>query len=150
MKTKLFAMMTALLLATTMFAQEPVEDRGQREQRDPRDKTTAIKERTQKMADEYGLTDEQTEKLFELNTKYADKIPMMGRPYRKGPRPGGERPGAQPRSREDMQARHAQMKENMEAYTAELEKIFTPEQMTKYRENWQKRMNERQQRRRRN
>lgn len=114
------------------------------------DRTEMVKHRTDRMVKEYGLDEAQAQKLLELNTAYADKMPRMG-----GPRPGGPRPQGQPDakqkvdgttgataqqpaerpSKEQMEARRAEMMKNTEAYQAELKKILTDEQYNKFIEN---------------
>ena len=167
MKTKLFAFIAAMMVSTSMMAQGTVRESGIRTDRAPRDKATMIKEYTEKMTMDYELTEEQVAQVLDLNTKYAEKLPMFNRRMRRpegGPR---LREGA-PVAREDgtpiegdrgpkierqrpteaqIQARRAEMETNMKEYNAELEKIMTPEQFAKYQENL-KRMSERFQKRR--
>lgn len=141
------AIAAMMVISTASMAQ----DNNEKKQA-PRkmDRTEMVKHRTDRMVKEYGLDEAQAQKLLELNTAYADKMPRMG-----GPRPGGPRPQGQPDakqkvdgttgataqqpaerpSREQMEARRAEMMKNTEAYQAELKKILTDEQYNKFIEN---------------
>ena len=80
---KVIALLAIMAMTTTgMSAQE---NQGQRPQR--MNKEEMVQQRTDYMAQQYGLDDAQKQQLLELNKKYADDIPMMG------PRPGGQRGG---------------------------------------------------------
>ena len=152
MKKTILAIAAAMMMSVNMMAQDAEQKKDQPRQFD---RTEMTKQRTEQMAKEYGLNEEQTEKLLKLNTEYAEKLPMMGRGPRggqRGERPqagerrmpqrpdtarqGGERPQRGPRP---MMNREEMMK-NMEAYNGELEKIMTPEQYQKYKANTQRRM----------
>lgn len=103
---------------------------------------------TDRMASKYGLSDKQKTKLLELNKEYADKMP---RPHRGGaPRGGnfkkndtktdantGASQPARP-SKEEMDKKMEQMKQNREAYNSKLKEILTDEQYKKYTEDQQK------------
>lgn len=102
---------------------------------------------TDRMVSKYGLSDKQKTKLLELNKEYADKMP---RPHRGGPRGGnfkkndsktdantGASQQARP-SKEEMDKKMEQMKQNREAYNTKLKKIMTDEQYKKYNEDQQK------------
>ena len=95
MKKTLIITATALMLCVGANAQED----GQRQRRERPDEATMLKERTDRMAKEYGLDEAQTAKLLELNQKYAGKMgPMMGGP-------GGPGMGRPPRdAQKDEQA----------------------------------------------
>ena len=166
MKKVLFSMAAAILMCTSASAQTDNAKVDNAPQERPQvDQTEMIKERTENTAKQYGLTEEQTKQLLELNTKYADKMPMgfgrRGGGRRGGPRPGfgggpqggpqggfgggpqggfggGQMPQMSEEQRAQMQERMKQMQENMEAYDAELEKIFTPEQFKAYKEDQEK------------
>lgn len=147
MKKMMMAIAAMMVISTASMAQ----DNNEKKQA-PRkmDRTEMVKHRTDRMVKEYGLDEAQAQKLLELNTAYADKMPRMG-----GPRPGGPRPQGQPDakqkvdgttgataqqpaerpSREQMEARRAEMMKNTEAYQAELKKILTDEQYNKFIEN---------------
>ena len=136
-------MMSATLMAQNNDQQRPQMDRA-----------TMVKVQTERMASEYGLDEAQTAKLMELNTQFAEKIHMGGmRGQRRGGPNGGPnggqrrqnvdgQTGASPQqgqmqqgqrpSREQMEARMKEMRANREAYNAELKKIMTEEQFSKY------------------
>lgn len=162
MKKTIMAIAAALMMsATAMAQQDSVRDSRQQ---DPVEMT---KQRTDQMVKDYGLSEEQAQQLFDLNTKFADKLPpmMMGRGPRaemRGQRPeGGQRPQAGERERRPMRPENGdslrrggrrgmgggrqmmnfeEMRKNMDAYNAELEKIMTEEQYAKYKEAQQQRM----------
>lgn len=141
MKKLMMTLVAALLMSATAMAQE---NNGQRPQRQM-DPAEMAKAQTERMAEEYGLSAEQKDKLLELNTKYAGKIRMGGmrgmRGGQGGPRggQGGMQQGERP-SREQMEARMKEMRENQEAYKGELKKILSEEQFTKYEEAEKQRM----------
>ena len=148
MKTTILAIAAALMMSATAMAQDN-QAQGQR----PRqmDRTEMIKARTDYMVKEYGLNDEQAQKLLALNTEYAEKMPMMrgqrGQGQRQQGQAGqGQRPerregqagqGQRPERQQGDSLRRGQrgqgqrqqmnpeeMRKNMEAYNAELEKII--------------------------
>ena len=142
----MLAIAAMMIVSTASMAQ----DNNEKKQPRKMDKTEMVKHRTDRMVKEYGLDEAQAKKLLELNTTYADKMPRMG-----GHRPGGPRPQGKPDgekkvdgstgataqqpaerpSKEQMEARRAEMKKNAEAYNAELKKILTDEQYQKFTEN---------------
>lgn len=157
MKKAIMALATTILISTSAMAQN---ENGQRPQRNF-DKTEMVKRQTERMVSEYGLDKNQAEKLLQLNTSYADKMPRMG--GQRGGRRGGPRPEAGQRNRTDgntgatqqanpnqqqrerpskeqMEARMKEMKANQEAYNGELKKIMTDEQYAKYEANMKQRM----------
>ena len=82
----------AIVAVMTMTAAQAQDGNRQRGERRQFDRTEMVKQRTDNVAKKYGLTQEQTDKLLELNTKYADKMGgRMGgqRGRRPGARPGG-------------------------------------------------------------
>lgn len=105
-----------------------------------------IQNRTDRVVKRYGLNAEQAKQLLELNTAYADKMPMRG-PRRGGPnrqmnqnrqQSTDGQTGAttqqqrQRPSREQIEARRKEMQANMESYNYKLKKIMTEEQYTQY------------------
>ena len=149
MKKSILAIAAAIMMSTSVMAQD--QPSRQRRQFDPAE---MAKQRTEMMVREYGLNEDQSAKLLDLNTRYADKMPMMmGRGPRGGqrgqrPQTGDQRPqrpdtvrqgGERPRpqmSREEMQ-------KQMEAYNAELKNIMTEEQFQKYQDDQKRRMQQR-------
>ena len=154
-------MILAIAAVITMSANVMAQDDQQQQGPQPRqfDRAEMMKQRTEQVVKDYGLNEEQAQKLLELNNQFAEKLPMMmmGRGAMGGPR--GQRPQAGQQRRERPQqadtARRGQMRgergnrpmmsreemmKNMEAYNSELEKIMTPEQFAKYKDDMQKRM----------
>ena len=150
MKRMFLSMMAALLVSTSVIAQE--EKSEQRRSR-KFDKTEMVKHRTDETVSRYQLSDKQAKQLLELNTKYADKMMPRG-PHRHGRHGEAGRPPMPPK--DDMVKRpeppkdgakmkehHKEMQATMKAYEAELEKIMTVDQFKKYQED-QKKMRENQ------
>lgn len=153
MKRMILTMMAAALVSMTALAQE--EKQGQRPE--PKfDKAEMVKHRTDETVKRYNLNSEQAKKLLELNNKYADKMGPrpphrghMGGPGRppkdKGdgkcqcPKPQKDDQRPAPPKDEKRAEHHKKMKETMEAYNAELQKIMTAEQFKSYQEDMQKR-----------
>ena len=146
---KMMMAIVAMALSAQMMAQETKRDNNQRRQFDM---TEMLKQRTKETAEKLGLNDEQTAKLLELNTQYADKLrPQMRgqrqvRPQGRGDgardssmRMRPERDGQQP-AREDIEKMREDMKANQEAYDAELQKILTEEQYKAYKVEEQNRL----------
>ncbi|MBR5655461.1 MAG: DUF4890 domain-containing protein [Prevotella sp.] len=158
MKKTTLALATMMIMSTAAMAQN--EGNGQRPEVD---RTEMIKQQTDQMVKDYGLNQEQAEQLLKLNTEYSGKIFMGGM---RGGRGGGQRPGGgggfgqrpngggnapqmgngERPSREQMEARMKEMRENQEAYTGELKKIFTEAQYKKYEKAQRQRMERMQQR----
>ena len=145
------ALIAALTMTATTMAQD---ENNQARERRHIDKTEMVKHRTAETVKAYGLDEKQAKALLELNTKFADK---MG-PGR-GPRPGGpkgQRPegmkkmkGQRPDSIKggqfaprNMGAGHEKMRQTMEEYDQELQKILTPDQYKAYKADMEKRMKE--------
>ncbi len=150
MKKTIMTVMLALATCTLTFAQS--EDN----RKEPPSKTEMIQHQTDRTVEALGLDSDQAAKLLELNTAYADKMPMGGGPGGpRGPRPGGCCPescnqGAsesatkpEPPSKEDMEAKMKEMQANREAYDKELQEILTADQYTKYQELQKQRMQRR-------
>ena len=153
MKKMILTLMAAALVSMTALAQE--EKQGQRPE--PKfDKAEMVKHRTDETVKRYNLNDKQAQQLLELNNKYADKMgprpPHRGHkggpgrpPKDKGdckcqcqkPQKDGQRPA--PPKDEKRAENHKKMKETMEAYNAELQKIMTADQFKSYQEDMQKR-----------
>jgi len=155
MKKIVLAIAAALMMSTGMMAQN--EQKSERPERGQFNQTEMVKRRTEQTVQKYGLNEEQAKQLLELNTKYADK---MGRPRGgnrgRGMRSNDQRPrqgqgearpdstrqrGAQGQNRQ-MRPRQEEMRKNMEAYDAELQKIMTPEQYEAYKNDMEKQRRE--------
>lgn len=159
---KVIALLAIMAMTTTgMSAQE---NQGQRPPR--MNKEEMVQQRTDYMAQQYGLDDAQKQQLLELNKKYADDIPMMGpRPggprgggpggqmRRQGPPQGGEGNGSfQPGQRPGMGqgqgfGRPRFDPEKMKEYETGLSQIMTKEQYEKYESEKKARMERMRQRR---
>ena len=163
MKKTVMAIAAAMMMSATMMAQN---EQPQGQQAPQIDRAEMLKARTEQMVKDYGLNEEQAKKLEALNTEYAEKIPMMpmmrGQQGQRGQRPQGQMgQGQRPQRQQGDTARRGQrpqgqmgqmgqgqrpqmnfeeMRKNMEAYNAELEKIMTQEQFAKYRESMGRRM----------
>ena len=86
MKKIMFSMAAAILMSASALAQT---DNAPQQP----DQAEMIKQRTENTVKQYGLNEDQAKQLLELNTKYADKMPMgFGRMGRMGGR-GGRREG---------------------------------------------------------
>ena len=101
MKKAMMAIVAAVMMSASALAQDAQQQRPQ-----PRmDRGEAAKQRTEQMVKDYALSEEQAQKLLDLNTEYAEKIPMM---MGRGPRGGqpGQRPvaGERPAQRPDTSA----------------------------------------------
>ena len=156
MKTTMMAIAAAMMMNATVMAQnEQPQGQGSRQM----DRAEMMKARTEQMVKDYGLNEEQAKQLEALNTEYAEKIPMMRGPRQQGQ--AGQRPerregqqgqaGQRPERRERQQGdslrrgqrpqmNFEEMRKNMEAYNAALQKIMTEEQYAKYREDMGRRM----------
>ena len=147
---KLILAFVALMTMTSVQAQDDNKSRGERRQFD---RTEMLKKRTDETAKKYGLNEEQTAKLLELNTKYADKMgPGMGAARngrRGGARPGfdanrggnrqqGQRPEMTEEQRQNMAKQRAERQAAMEQYANELQAIMTPEQYQAYKADMEK------------
>ena len=151
MKKSIMTLAIALLMGSSMASAQDNQDRPQRPRMDRQELT---QRRTDMMVKQYGLNDEQAKKLLELNTEFAKKMGpgAMGRRPAGGPRPRWNQNGAMPNmdmNGMDPQAmpdfsrqngpnperlkRMAQREENRKAYEAELKKILTEEQFSKYK-----------------
>ena len=148
MKKILFAMIAALAISTSTFAQDTTEVK-----RGPREFNTEemAKQRTDEMVQKYGLNDDQAVKLLDLNTRFFQKMRPAGRMHRdgRGPRKdmrnGGDR-HMNDSARADRQHQNArpgfnreEMKKTMDEYNAELKTIMTEDQYAAYEKDQKER-----------
>lgn len=145
MKKIILGLMAAMTIGATAMAQSQVADRSE-----------MIQKRTESVAKKYGLSDEQKQKLLELNTKYADimgpSMRMRGNGGAMRQRPGSNF-GARPENgdsaalgrfrlseeqRARLDERRKQMKEQREAYNKELQTIMSDEQYKSYTADMEK------------
>lgn len=148
MKKMVFAIMAAMLVSTSAFAQE--ESKKDERPEHKFNKTEMIKHRTDETVSRYKLTDKQAKQLLELNTKYADKMQPRGprghhHPGHRGegrpPMPPKDMKGKRPEPPKDdakMQEHRKEMEATMKAYDAELQKIMTADQFKSYQADRQK------------
>lgn len=111
------------------------------------DKSEIIQKRTDRMAERYGLDENQKKELLELNKQYADKMFMGGRPGR-GNRPrraiGGDSLSMRKRpDKAQIEEIMKKMKATREAYNNGLKKIMNDSQFSKYEEEQKKMMQRR-------
>lgn len=145
-------MVAALMIMASATAQEE-KKQCENCQAKKFDKTEMVKHRTDRMVQEYGLSQEQADKLLQLNTEYAAKMrPMhgLGGHFGPAPRPEGpqgnfEQKAPEPPqdgqtvdkhpSKEELEAKMKEVKAYHEAYEKSLKKIMTSKQYKKYQEN---------------
>jgi hypothetical protein len=154
MKKIVLAMAVAFLATTGVMAQ----DENKPERKQPT-KSEMVQHRTESMAKRYGLDEQQTAKLQELNNKYADMVAVPHRGgngrFSRGMRPV-DRNGLQPKdSLQGEQKRgglgrgqhrfdgprggqREKMRKMMDEYNAELKNILTDEQFKAYEADRQK------------
>ena len=113
---KLLLAAVALMFSVSMFAQQP--QRGERREFKPEEMATRMADGMKK---ELNLNDEQYKSVYNLYLKRGEEM--------KARRDKGQQ--GQQVSRE---ARREEMKKNQETMNAELKKILTAEQYTKYEE----------------
>lgn len=153
MKKVIFALAAFLAVSTVSVAQE--QDQKGRKQGD---RTEAVQKMTESMTRRYGLDEEQSGRVLELNKKYAEVLRYRafsqrrpgGRPLRMGPNGNGQATDSigAPRMRPanpQMEARRAERRQKMEseikAYEDSLQVIMTPEQFEMYSKDKQMRAN---------
>ncbi len=146
----------ALVAIMTMSAAQAQDNQSEKKGNRRFDKTEMVKQRTERTAKQYGLNEEQTAKLLELNTKYADKMgPGMGRnggrgmrqrPQAKGDNAqAGEQQNKRPEMTEEQKQKMQQMRqereEAMKQYDTELQAIMTADQFKAYKADAEKMRN---------
>lgn len=143
MKKLIATLIMAVAMFSVAFAQSDNQNRGNRH-----DPTQIAQRMTEMMANRYGLDDSQKASLLKLNKEYAGKMPMMRGP--RGGRPGmhgGPREGMMPDSirtqhprpsKEEMEKRFKEMRDNRESYNAEVKKIMNASQYKMFTEDQQR------------
>lgn len=141
MRKYVLALVLFLFIGNTCLMAQNKQDR-----RMP-DKSEIIQKRTDRMAERYGLDENQAKALLELNKQYADKMFMGGRPGRgNGPRRAISGDSVSMRKRPDKSQIEEMMKkmtETREAYNNSLKKIMNDSQFSKYEEDQKKMMQRR-------
>lgn len=152
MKRFIMAVVAAMVMGSAVMAQSNNGNGAKKAM----DKTEMTKKRTEGIAKRYGLDEQQTKKLLELNTKYADSLRVgMGARGNRGMAQVGRQGGGRPQgvvkdstARKRMPgrtlgekngARRMEMSGAMKNYNNQLKAIMTSEQYRKYTEDMQKR-----------
>ncbi len=142
MKKIVLAMIATAMMATSAMAQ----DNENKERQQPT-KEQMAQHRTDNMAKKYGLNEEQTAKLLDLNKKYTDMMPRRGgarhgRPdgnrMKQAPRESNEMKKPTAEEMKDRKARFEEMRKKMEEYDTQLQTILTPEQFKSYKADMEK------------
>ena len=108
------------------------------------DKSEIIQKRTDRMAERYGLDENQKKELLELNKQYADKMFMGGRGNRPRRAIGGDSLSMRKRpDKAQIEEMMKKMKATREAYNNGLKKIMNDSQFSKYEEEQKKMMQRR-------
>lgn len=141
MKTLILAVAAVFTMSANAFAQETNTQTTQQEHK-RFDQTEMIQKQTDRMAKQLGLDDTQKAAVLKLNNEYAGKMHRgMGMEPRKrferNDTAKMERPSEDQmkQMRAKMEEERKQMEESRTAYNAELKKILTDEQYTKYEEH---------------
>lgn len=148
MKKIVLAIAAALMMSTSMFAQNN-EQSENRQQKRP-DMKEMIQKRTDAVVKKYNLDEKQAKQLLELNTKYADTMRPGFGPRMGGPRGGNmgrgnnaqqrqERPQLTDEQKAKFEEERKQRMEKMKAYDEELSKILTADQLKSYKADMQRR-----------
>ena len=157
MKKMIMALVAALTITLAASAQDDRSDnkqpRPERKEMRRMDPQQMAAMRTERAVERYGLNEQQAAQLLELNKQYAGK--MMPQRGPRGQRPdsvGGKRPMKSAQmgdnaQRPERNGQRPQMRGNgprdfgkqMEAYDAEIKKIFTDEQYKKYKADQEER-----------
>ena len=158
MKKTIIIAAAALMVCIGANAQD--DSKQKKEQRQRPDEAAMIQERTDRMAEKYGLDEAQKAKLLELNTEYSGKMgpgrkgpsgpggrgPRMDRPdarrdtarLNKGDRPARpmrERPELTEGQKQEMEARKKEMEAGKTAYEEALKGILTEDQFQAYKKD---------------
>lgn len=118
----------AVAFSVCTFAQAPKH--GERREFKPEEMATRMADGMKK---ELGLNDEQYKSVYDLYLKRGEEMKAR-------------RDKDQPGQQADREARRAEMQKQQEATNAELKKILTPEQYTKYEELQQQKKQDQQKR----
>lgn len=143
MKKTIIITMAALMLGIVANAQGNRGSWQDRPQRERPDEATMIQERTDRMAEKYGLDEAQKAKLLELNKKYSFR---MERPDHKRDTTkfGNEdrqhermrqKPALDEKKKLEFEARMKEMQSRREAYEEALKGILTEDQYQAYKKD---------------
>lgn len=132
MKKTIIITMAALMLGIVANAQGHRGSWQDRPQRERPDEATMIQERTDRMAEKYGLDEAQKAKLLELNKTYSLRI---GRPEGRQHERMRQRPALDEKKKLEFEARMKEMQARREAYEEALKGILTEDQYKAYQKD---------------
>ncbi len=133
MKKVIVIALSALVLCAGANAQEHRQDH-----KHP-DHATMIQERTDHMAEKYGLDEAQKTKLLELNKEFSSKMGHGKMEHGKKGRGKMRRPELSESQKKEMEARKQAMDANRAAYEEGLKSILTEEQFLSYKKDLESR-----------
>ena len=140
MKKTIIITMAALMLGIVANAQGHRGSWQDRPQRERPDEATMIQERTDRMAEKYGLDEAQKAKLLELNKEYSFR---MERPEGRQHERMRQKPALDEKKKLEFEARMKEMQARMEAYEEALKGILTEDQYQAYKKDEEHRMRRR-------
>ena len=143
MKKTIIITMAALMLGIVANAQGNRGSWQDRPQRERPDEATMIQERTDRMAEKYGLDEAQKAKLLELNKTYSLRIvrPDDRRDTTKFRKEGRkqermrQKPALDEKKKLEFEARMKEMQARREAYEEALKGILTEDQYKAYQKD---------------
>ena len=132
MKKTIIITMAALMLGIVANAQGHRGSWQDRPQRERPDEATMIQERTDRMAEKYGLDEAQKAKLLELNKEYSFR---MERPEGRRHERMRQKPALDEKKKLEFEARMKEMQARREAYEEALKGILTEDQYKAYQKD---------------
>lgn len=132
MKKTIIITMAALMLGIVANAQGHRGSWQDRPQRERPDEATMIQERTDRMAEKYGLDEAQKAKLLELNKEYSFR---MERPEGRMHERMRQKPALDEKKKLEFEARMKEMQSRREAYEEALKGILTEDQYQAYKKD---------------
>ena len=132
MKKTIIITMAALMLGIVANAQGHRGSWQDRPQRERPDEATMIQERTDRMAEKYGLDEAQKAKLLELNKEYSFR---MERPEDRQHERMRQKPALDEKKKLEFEARMKEMQSRREAYEEALKGILTEDQYQAYQKD---------------
>ena len=132
MKKTIIITMAALMLGIVANAQGHRGSWQDRPQRERPDEATMIQERTDRMAEKYGLDEAQKAKLLELNKEYSFR---MERPEDRQHERMRQKPALDEKKKLEFEARMKEMQSRREAYEEALKGILTEDQYQAYKKD---------------
>ena len=136
MKKIILSLMAAFLMSNVAMAQE-----NEKKERKQLSQIEMIQQCTEGMVKKFGLNEEQKEKLLQLNTEFAGKLPgrnfnrSQREPRRQFDRQNQVRPDSLRMRPRNMERPNMQeIRKNVEAYDAKLKTILNEEQFKAYQQ----------------